>query len=390
MKKYDFDRVYDRRDLSSCKWDVVEGELPLSMADMDLGCSDEIMNAFKDRISKSNFGYTQPDKAWYDAYISFYHERHHFDIDRDWLLFSAGVVPTISSSVRKLTSVGDNVVVLSPVYNIFYNSIVNNDRVIYPVPLILKDDSYLIDFDALEKAFSLDKTTMMIFCNPANPVSRIWTKEEMYRIGQLAKKHHVVVLSDEIHCELVRPGKEYIPYASVSEDNLMNSVTAVAPTKAFNIAGVQSSCVIVPDPDLRRKVWRQLNTDEVAEPNFLSCVAAKAAFNDSIDWLDQVREYLFSNRDMVKDYLDKEIPELHLVDGDATYLLWIDIRKICSSGEVFVSYLRKKTGLILNPGEEYGLGGEGFIRMNVAYPKSVLADALTRLKAGVLSFLKEN
>ena len=388
MRRYDFDKVYDRRNLSSCKWDVKPGELPLSMADMDLGCSDEIIMAIKERISKSNFGYTQPSDSWYESYIRFFSERHHFEIDKSWMMFSTGVVPTISSSVRKLTKVGDNVVVLSPVYNIFYNSIINNQRKVYQVPLLLDGDHYHIDFDGLEKAFALENTSMMIFCNPANPVSRIWTRDEIIRIGQLAKKYHVVVLSDEIHCELTRPGTEYVPYCSVNEDNLNNCVMAIAPTKSFNVAGIQTSAIVVANEELRKKVCRQINTDEVAEPNILSCIVAEAAFNQSRDWLDEVREYLFENRRIVKEFLQKEIPMLHLIDGDATYLLWIDVSKICESGEIFTEYLRKQTGLILNPGEEYGLGGEGFVRMNVAYPKSVILDALDRLKCGVLSFLK--
>lgn len=389
MKKYRFDTVYERRDLSSSKWNCKDGELPLSIADMDLGCPDKLIEVLQQRLSRSNFGYTDVPSSWYDCYINFYKKRHHFSIDRSWMMFSTGVVPTISSSVRKITSVGDKVVVLSPVYNIFYNSIVNNNRIVYEVPLLLKDDFYSIDFENLEKAFQDAKTTMMIFCNPANPVSRIWTKEEMEKVGELAYKYHVVVLSDEIHCELTRPGKEYIPYISVNERNRENCIMAIAPTKAFNIAGIQSSAIVVPNAELRKKVTRQINTDEVAEPNILACIAAETCFNDCIDWLDDVREYLFSNRQEVKDFLQKEIPNLHLIDGDATYLLWIDIKKICSSGEEFTSFLRKETGLILNPGEEYGLGGQGFIRMNIAYPKRVLHDALDRLKIGVKNYSKK-
>ncbi len=389
MKKYDFNEIHNRRNTSSTKWDIEENELPMWIADMDFKTAPKIIEAISNRVSQGIFGYTDQDKGWAKSYVDFYKRRHHLELEEDWLLFSTGVVPTISSSVRKLTKVHDNVVVLSPVYNIFYNSIINNDRVVLQVPLLYENGEYEIDFPSLEEAFKKKETTMMIFCNPANPISKIWSREEMEKIGQLAKKYHVVVLSDEIHCEITRPGKEYIPYISVNKDNLENAVMAISVTKAFNLAGIQTSCIVIPNEELRKKVNRQINTDEVAEGNVFAYLAAEAALNDSTDYLDELREYLFENRDYAKKYIQEKIPSLSLVDGDATYLLWISLEKLNTDSDTFVSFLRKETGLILSSGRVYGGNGSLFVRMNVACPRNTLIDGLSRLEKGVALFLEK-
>lgn len=388
MSKYNFDELTNRRNTNSVKWNVEEDKLPMWIADMDFKTAPEIQAALEARVASGIYGYTEPGDDWYEAYINFFEERHHFMIAKDWLVFSAGVVPTISSTVRKLTSVGDNVVVLSPVYNIFYNSIINNQRNILQVPLLYKENEYSIDWENLEIALKDKKTTLLIFCNPANPISKIWSREELERLGKLCEENSVPVLSDEIHCELVRPGKEYIPFASVNETNLYNSIMAIAPTKTFNLAGIQTSAIVIANPELRKKVVRQINTDEVAEPNVFSCPAAIAAFNEGKEWLDELREYLFSNRDYVKAYLENNIPELTLVDGDATYLLWINIDKLNTNSEEFTSFLKEEANLIVNEGKEYGGNGDHFIRLNVACPRARLEEGLKRLHQGVIKFLK--
>ena len=388
MSKYNFDELTNRRNTNSVKWNVEEDKLPMWIADMDFKTAPEIQAALEARVASGIYGYTEPGDDWYEAYINFFEERHHFMIAKDWLVFSTGVVPTISSTVRKLTSVGDNIVVLSPVYNIFYNSIINNQRNILQVPLLYKENEYSIDWENLEIALKDKKTTLLIFCNPANPISKIWSREELERLGKLCEENSVPVLSDEIHCELVRPGKEYIPFASVNETNLYNSIMAIAPTKTFNLAGIQTSAIVIANPELRKKVVRQINTDEVAEPNVFSCPAAIAAFNEGKDWLDELREYLFSNRDYVKAYLENNIPELTLVDGDATYLLWINIDKLNTNSEEFTSFLKEEANLIVNEGKEYGGNGDHFIRLNVACPRARLEEGLKRLHQGVIKFLK--
>lgn len=360
----------------------------MSIADMDFPVCDEIRSALSKRLEHPIYGYTEPDDDFFKAYIDFYQRRHSLLLKREWMFFSTGVVPTISSTVRKLTSIGDDVVVLSPVYNIFYNSIVNNQRNILQVPLLYINQRFEIDFDALSKALSREKTTLMILCNPGNPTSKIFTSEELEKIGRLAYENSVVVLSDEIHCELTRPGVSYTPFISVNEVNKNNCVMAIAPTKTFNLAGIQSSMVVIPNPELRRKVNRQLNTDECAEPNILSCEAAKAAFSYGEEWLDELREVLFENRKVVMDSIDEKIPSLSYCLGDATYLLFLDISQLSLSSEEFSAFLKEKTGLILNPGKVYGGIGDRFVRMNVAVPKTRLLDGLERLRSGVEMLLR--
>ena len=386
---FDFDKIKNRRHSGSMKWNVMDDELPMTIADMDFETAPCIKNAIIERAKEGIFGYTEPGEDWYNAYISFYKRRHDFKIEKDWLLFSLGVVPTISSSVRKLTNVGDNVVVTPPVYNIFYNSIINNNRVPLEVPLLEDNDEYRLDFDKLEKAFENERTTLFILCNPANPVGKIWTKDELAEIGILAKKHNVIVLSDEIHGEITRPGSSYTPFLSVNNTNKEIGFAAISVTKAFNIAGIQTSAIVVPSDNLRALINRQINTDEVAEGNVFSYLAATVALSEGEEWLDELRAYLFSNRDEAASFIQKQIPSISLTNGEATYLLWIDARKVEKDSDKLTKYLREKTGLLLASGKVYGETGNGFLRMNLACPRNTLFDGLNRLKKGIESYIKE-
>ena len=387
--KYDFDTPVNRRGTDSVKWDVKENELPMWVADMDFTAAPEIRDSLKRRIDHGVFGYADVTQQWYDAYIVWWRDRHGFTIEREWLIFCTGVVPAISSAVRKLTTPNENVVILTPVYNIFFNSIINNGCRALESPLKYENGEYGVDFADLENKLSDPQTTLMILCNPHNPVGKIWDKSTLERIGELAKKYHVTVVSDEIHCDLTAPGKEYVPFASVSEQCREVSVTCIAPTKAFNIAGLQTAAVCVPDPVLRHKVWRALNTDEVAEPNSFACCAAVAAFTSGSEWLDELRAYVFNNRKISCDYIKNNIPGVFAVHGEATYLLWIDVSSLPGDSEDLVGYLRKKTGLYVSAGSHYGKGGEHFLRMNLACPESVCRDGLRRLKEGIESYIGE-
>lgn len=387
--KYNFEKVINRKNTESLKWDINENVLPLWVADMDFEVAPEIKAALEKRLSLSVYGYTITPDKWYEAYQRFYLERHGLTIEKDELLFSAGVVPTISSAVRAFTKEGDHVVVLPPVYNIFYNSIRNNNRVIHEVPLLLEDGKYFIDWKGLEEAFALENTKMVIFCNPGNPVSRIWSKEELAALGALARKYDVTVLSDEIHGEITRPGTSYVPYLTASKENYKNSLTAISVTKAFNLAGIQTSAIIAKDPVINQKINRQINTDEVAEGNFFSYDAAIAALNEGREWLDELREVLFDNRDEVKSFLEEHVPEVSLLSGDATYLLWIDCSLLTEDSDDLIEHL-KNNGLLLSSGKSYGTGGNGFVRMNVACPNKTLREALSRFEQGIHSYHRKD
>ena len=380
---YQFDKSINRRGTLSMKWEVGESELPMWVADMDFETAPEIHEAIRKRAEHGVFGYTIIPEEWYDSIREWWKKRHHFHLKKEWLIFCTGVVPAISTAVRKLTSVAEKIVLLTPVYNIFFNSIVNNGRNVVECPLTYDGESYGVDFEKLERVLADPQTTMLIFCNPHNPVGKIWEKGTMERIGALCWKHHVVVISDEIHCELTDPGKEYIPFASVSEECKKNSITCIAPTKAFNLAGIQTAAVMVPDPYLRHQMGRALNTDEVAEPNVFAMTAAIAAYREGGPWLVGLRAYLYENKQTAKAFLEQELPDIHLVESEATYLLWLDCRELVEDTEELEQVLRKETGLYLSNGGQYGESGKSFLRMNIACAHTVLEDGLERLKTGV-------
>ena len=384
--KYDFDTPINRRNTNSLKWDVDENDLPMWVADMDFATAPEVQAAIQNRASHGAFGYTVIPEEWYHAYINWWQKRHGFVMRKDWLIFCTGVVPAISSTVRKLTTPAEKVLIQTPVYNIFFNSILNNGRQVLESSLKYRSGRYEIDFEDLELKLSDPQTSLMILCNPHNPVGKIWERETLQRIGELCWKHHVVVLSDEIHCDLTDPGAGYFPFASVSEECRENSVTCIAPTKAFNLAGMQSAAVMIPNESLRHKVWRALNTDEVAEPNAFAVDAAVAAFSEGGAWLDELRKYIYENKRRTIEFVKEKIPQIHVVPSHATYLLWLDCTGMTGSAMEAAQYIRHKTGLYLSEGSQYGDCGKNFLRLNIACPRSVLEDGLKRLREGIASY----
>lgn len=386
---YEFDKIVDRRGTNSLKWDVSEGELPMWVADMDFQTAPEIKEVIVKRAEHGIFGYSVIPKAWYDAYIQWWDRRHHFKMEKEWLLFVTGVIPAISCAVRKLTTVGEKVLVQTPVYNQFFTSIVNNGRNVVEAPLRYDGQNYHIDFGELEQKLADPQTTLMLLCNPHNPVGKIWNRETLARIGELCFRHHVTVLSDEIHCDLTVPGCEYIPFASVSDTCRRISVTCITPTKTFNLAGIQTAAIVAADEVLRHKMWRAVNTDDVAEPNAFAVDAAIAAFNEGGAWLDALREYVAGNKRLVSTFLKEKLPEIKPVPSEATYLMWLDLSSLPGDGRKIGSFLRKKTGLYLTDGGLYGTGGENFLRMNLACPRSVVEDGMRRMQEGIAAYKRD-
>ena len=374
---YDFDRAPDRRAPDAVKWAVGENELPMWIADMDFAAAPEILAALQKRLDAAVFGYGDVPEAWYDAYVGWWRDRHGFEMKKEGLIFCTGVIPAISSAVRKLTTPAEKVVLLTPVYNIFYNSVLNNGRVVLPCPLLNEDGAYRIDFTALEKALADPQTAMLIFCNPHNPVGKLWDADTLARVGTLARRYGVTVLSDEIHCDLTAPGKSYVPFAAAGADCRAVSATCIAPTKAFNLAGLQTAAVYCEDPFLRHKIRRALNTDEVAEPNAFAVAAAVAAFTEGAPWLDALRAYLWKNRRLAEEFIADRLPALRVTKAEATYLLWIDGTK--TGIEDLAAFIREKSGLVLSAGGVYG-ATDAFLRMNLACPRSRLEEGLERLE----------
>lgn len=386
--KYDFDNLTSRRGTSATKWNVKDNELPMWIADMDFDVAPAIKEAILKRSSHPIYGYCDISDEWYEAYISFFKDRHKFSISKDWLIFSMGVVPTISSSVRALTSAGDEVAIMTPVYNIFFNSIINNKRKVVEVPLIYTGESYSIDFLKLDEVLSRETVKLLILCNPQNPIGKIWSADDLSEIGRLAKLHDVTVLSDEIHGEITAPNKEYVPFLNINDINKEIGFAAISVTKPFNIAGIHTSAIVIPNKVIRDKVVRQLNTDECAEANVFSIPASIAALNESRDWLDEMRQYVEKNKEYVTIFLKENIPSIRPIKQDATYLMWIDISKVTNDSKIFADFLREKTGLYVQPGYVYGKGGEGFIRLNVATSLFNVKDACRRLQKGISLFME--
>ena len=385
--KFDFDRVTDRKNTNSLKWDVGDGVLPMWVADMDFEAAPAIRAAVEKRAAHGIFGYTVIPDEWHDAYIGWWRSRHGFAIEKDWLIFCTGVVPAISSIVRKLTTPNENVLICTPVYNIFFNSIVNNGVRVLESPLTYDGKKYGIDFADLEKKLADPQTTLMILCNPHNPVGKIWDRETLAEIGRLCEKYHVTVISDEIHCDLTDPVYEYTPFASISDECLMNSVTCIAPTKAFNIAGLQTAAIFSANKRLKHMAERGLNTDECAEPNVFAVTAAIAAFTNGGEWLDQLRAYIAENRRVTAEFISENIPHLHMVESHATYLFWLDCSEITENSTQLAEFIRSKTGLYLSAGGHYRGNGAQFLRLNAACPSSVLLDGLERLRQGIFAYM---
>ena len=381
--QYDFDTVFDRRNTDSMKWNVGEGELPMWVADMDFRVAPEIQHALEQRLAHGIFGYTTPSQQWREAYIDWWKRRHDFTIDSEWLLFSMGIVSAVATAIRRFSQPGENVILQTPVYNHFFYSVHDTGRIILESPLHYENGAYSMDFDRLERDMADPQTTLMILCNPQNPTGNLWSRDDLARVGALARKYHVLVLSDEIHCDIADPGKGYVPFASVSEECRDNCITFISPTKTFNIAGLKTAAVCVPNADLRHKMWRAMKSDEVMGATFFSIAAPIAAFQLAEPWLDALRDYLFANKTAISEYIRYHIPELTLVHSEATYLLWIDCSRLPGDSRDFGAFLREKTGLFLSPGVQFGTNGAEFLRMNIACPRSVIQDGLSRLHRGV-------
>lgn len=384
---YNFDKMTERRNTGALKWDEVAYDaIPMWVADMDFETAPEIRKALEERVAHGIFGYQLVTEDWYEAYIQWWDKRHGCRFEKEWMMFCTGVVPAISSTVRKLTTPGENVLIMTPVYNIFFNSIRNNGCNIVEFPLQYDGEEYTIDFEKLDRALANPQTGLMILCNPHNPVGKIWSREELAIIGELCEKNHVTVLSDEIHCDITDPGCEYVPYISASETCKNNCIVCIAPTKTFSIPGLQTAAIVVPNPVLRHKVNRAINTDEVAEPNSLAITAAVAAFRRGEEWLEELRVYLAENKRIVRDTFDERCPQVKIVPSKATYLLWLDCSALTDETAPLQKYLEKEYKVVLNEGEEYGKAGRQFLRLNTACPRERLLEGLDRLICGLLKY----
>lgn len=377
--KYDFDKTIDRRATNSYKWDSApEGVLPMWVADMDFRTAPAIIDALQKRVAHGIFGYTRVPDAYYDAVTSWFSRRHGWDIDREWIIYTSGVVPAVSAVIKALTVPGDKVIVQTPVYNCFFSSIRNNGCEIVSNPLRRTADTYEMDFDALERCAADPRAKVMLLCNPHNPAGRVWTPDELTRLGNICLRNGVTVVSDEIHCELVYQGFKYTPFASLSDAFLHRSVTCVSPSKAFNIAGLQIANIVAFDNDLRSRIDKAININEVCDVNPFGVAATIAAYNEGEEWLNQLVDYLHGNYEAMAEFCRRELPEFPITRLEGTYLVWMDCSSLGMPSDALEHALLEDARLWLNAGTMYGAEGEGYMRWNIACPRSVMLDGLNR------------
>ena len=386
--KYNFDEIIPRRNTNSVKWDEAAQDdiIPLWVADMDFRVLPQITEALRQRVDHGVFGYTHVPDSYYESVIRWFKDRHGLQgVKPSDIIYTSGVVPAISAIVRGLTLPGDKVLVQTPVYNCFFSSIRNQGCMVEENHLVYKNNTYVVDWDDFERKCADSRVRIFLLCNPHNPAGRVWKKEELQRMGEICQKYDVFVISDEIHCELVMPGNEYTPFASLSDDFLKNSATCVAPTKAFNIAGLQIANIIVKDRNKRERIGRTINIHEVCDVNPFGVIATEAAYTEEgAEWLRQLNTYLFANYRFLCDFFSKHFPSLEVVKLEGTYLVWVDCSSLGKSSTEIVNNLYRH-GVWMNDGVMYGENQGAFIRINIACPRKILEEGLLRMEKALRS-----
>ena len=384
--EYQFDQIVSRRNTNSVKWDEAEeGIIPLWVADMDFPTYPAITDALRRRIEHPIFGYTYVSQSYYESVIGWFRQRHGLEgVTPADIIYTSGVVPAISAIIRALTLPGDKVLVQTPVYNCFFSSIRNQGCLVEENRLIYQNWTYEIDWDDFEEKCADSRVRLFVLCNPHNPAGRVWKKDELKRMGEICMRHNVFVVSDEIHCELVMPGHEYTPFASLGENFLKGSATCVAPTKAFNIAGLQIANIIAKDPEKRERIDRAINLHEVCDVNPFGVIATEAAYTDGgAEWLRQLNVYIYENYKFLCQFFENNLPKFPVVTLEGTYLAWVDCSVLAMSSSEIVEHLYREHRVWLNDGEMYGEHLKPFVRINLACPRKVLEEGLRRVAEGL-------
>ena len=379
MMHHDFDTPVVRRGSHCVKWDCEEaqGAIPMWVADMDFRVAQPIIDVLQQRVQHGVFGYTQVPLDYYEAVIKWFETRHAWPIHRDWIIYTSGVVPALSAVIKALTLPGDQVLLQTPVYNCFFSSVRNNGCQVVENPLIFDGNTYHIDFEDLERKAADAKTRLLVLCNPHNPAGRVWTVDELEKINDICQRNNVRIVADEIHCELVMPGFRFTPFASVSQACLDNSVTLNSPSKSFNIAGLQIANIVCSDAAVRERIDRAININEVCDVNPFGVEALMAAYNECGWWIDELCDYLKGNDEALRAYLAAHLPQVRVASLEGTYLEWLDIRLLGISSDEAAERLLKQGKVLVNSGTMYGQqAGEGFIRVNIACPRSQMMKAL--------------
>ena len=391
---YNFDEIVPRRGTESVKYDLYGPDvLPMWVADMDFKTAPEMLEALQKRLDHGVFGYELVPDDYFEAISRWFERRHGWaGIGKEQIVPTTGVIPAYSAAIKAMTRPGDKVIVQTPCYNAFFPAIRNNKCEELHNPLRYEKGVFTVDWDDLEAKAADPRATAMLLCNPHNPAGRVWTRDELERIGRICLQNGVFVIADEIHCELTYPGHDYTPFATLPLELVKNSVSCISPTKAFNIAGIQIANIFASDPEILKKMDRAINDNECCDVNVFGVAALKAAYNKGEKWLDELRAYLWENYRTVKDFLADELPQITAAPLEGTYLMWLDCRKVRHEGEPEEGFSERlsahlrENGLALSTGTIYGPEAEGFERLNIACPRKTLMEGLRRLKNGIESY----
>lgn len=386
--EYDFSRPTDRRGTDSYKWDSApEADIiPLWVADMDFETFPAITEALQRRVAHGIFGYTRVPEAYYEAVCRWFGKRHGWHINREDIIYTSGVVPAVSAVIKALTLPGDQVIVQGPVYNCFFSSIRNNGCEMVSNSLIYNKEElrYEIDFDDLERKLAHERARLMLLCNPHNPGGRVWTRDELTRVAELCHKYGVRVVSDEIHCELTLYDNEYVPFGSLPDELSRDSITCCSPSKAFNTAGLQIANIVCRDAEVRNRIDRAININEVCDVNPFGVIALQAAYSDDgYKWLTQLRKYISANYDLLLERFARELPKCKVMRMEGTYLAWIDCSELHISSDEIEEMLMHENKVWVNAGSMYGAEGAAFIRINMACTSELLNEGITRIVNGL-------
>lgn len=386
--EYDFSRPTERRGTDSYKWDSAPETdiIPLWVADMDFETFPGITEALQRRVAHGIFGYTRVPEAYYEAVCNWFGKHHGWHINREDIIYTSGVVPAVSAVIKALTLPGDQVIVQGPVYNCFFSSIRNNGCETVSNPLIYNKEElrYEIDFDDLERKLAHERARLMLLCNPHNPGGRVWTRDELTRVAELCRKYGVRVVSDEIHCELTLYDNEYVPFGSLPDELSHGSITCCSPSKAFNTAGLQIANIVCRDAEVRNRIDRAININEVCDVNPFGVIALQAAYSDEgYEWLTQLRAYISSNYDLLRERFARELPKCKVMRMEGTYLAWIDCSELHISSDEIEEMLMHENKVWVNAGSMYGTEGAAFIRINMACTSELLNEGITRIVNGL-------
>ncbi|MFZ0597238.1 MAG: MalY/PatB family protein [Flavobacterium sp.] len=383
--KYNFDEVIARKDSDSIKWDEVPfGEvLPMWIADMDFKSAPAILNALQKRVDHGIFGYTAIPEAFYAAIMKWWKKRYGFTLEKEWLVPVSEVIPALSAAIQSLSKTRDKVMIQSPVYNHFYSSIENSGRIAIENNLLYNNGEYSIDFEDLAQKAADPQVKLLIICNPHNPVGRVWKREELQTVGDICLKNNVTIISDEIHADLVFTGYNHIPFASLGEKYSLNSVTLSSPTKSFNLAGLQVGYFFTQNEQFRKAIQSSFQLMGIELLNIFGITALIAAYEESEEWLDTLKEYLYENYLFLVEFINLNLPQIKVTRLEATYLVWLDCTALRKTADELAHILLDKQKLWINSGNMYGTSGEGFLRINIATPRVLLQIGLERLLKGL-------